>query len=68
LQKKEKIDLLKKKRNGPERQTPATPAQICGLLGPQLAKLLRRHPIQIGWRAVRLLRASAHAGVGDAAG
>jgi hypothetical protein len=35
---KGKIDLLKKKKNGPERQTPARPAQIRGLPRVRLAE------------------------------
>jgi hypothetical protein len=57
---KGKIALLKK-RNGPERRTLARPAQIRGLPGPRLAKLVRRRPIQIGRCATFLPRAPAHA-------
>jgi hypothetical protein len=59
---KEKIDLLKKKKDGPGRRTLARPAQIRGLPGPGAAEPVRRCPIQIGRRATFLPRAIAHAG------
>jgi hypothetical protein len=59
---KGKIDLLKKKKNGPERRTLARPAQIHGLPGPGAAEPVRHRPIQIGWRTALLPRAIAHAG------
>jgi hypothetical protein len=59
---KGKIDLLKKKKNGPGRRTLARSAQIRALPGPGMAEPVRCRPIQIRRRTTFLPRAIAHAG------
>jgi hypothetical protein len=60
--KKRKINLLKKRKNGPGQRTLARPAQIHGLPGPGAAKSVRRRPIKIGRRVDLHPRGIAHAG------